>query len=170
MVGLVPTAQAPALAGRWDPRNKPEDDTAIFVESRARRKLWPTHRRRRRIRPLSRCRASASSTCRASSPAPSARRSWPSSAPRSSRSSCPRSAMPLRKFGTITKGGDSLLWLQECRNKKSATLDLRKPEGAEILKRLVVAGRRAGRELPARHHGKMGPRLGGPASRQNPSW
>ena len=44
----------------------------------------------------------------------------------------------MRKFGTITKSGDSLPWLQECRNKKSATLDLRKPEGAEILKRLVA--------------------------------
>jgi succinyl-CoA:(S)-malate CoA-transferase subunit B len=43
----------------------------------------------------------------------------------------------LRKFGTITKAGDSLPWLQECRNKKSVTLDLRKPQGAEILKRLV---------------------------------
>src|SRR5262249_16914558 len=44
----------------------------------------------------------------------------------------------LRKFGTITKAGDSLPWLQECRNKKSITLDLRKPEGAEILRRLVL--------------------------------
>jgi crotonobetainyl-CoA:carnitine CoA-transferase CaiB-like acyl-CoA transferase len=43
----------------------------------------------------------------------------------------------LRKFGTITKAGDSLPWLQECRNKKSVTLDLRKPEGGEILRRLV---------------------------------
>jgi crotonobetainyl-CoA:carnitine CoA-transferase CaiB-like acyl-CoA transferase len=43
----------------------------------------------------------------------------------------------LRKFGTITKCGESLPWLSECRNKKSITLDLRKPEGAELLKRLV---------------------------------
>jgi crotonobetainyl-CoA:carnitine CoA-transferase CaiB-like acyl-CoA transferase len=49
----------------------------------------------------------------------------------------PKVGDALRKFGTITKAGDSLPWLQECRNKKSATLDLRKPEGAEILKRLV---------------------------------
>jgi crotonobetainyl-CoA:carnitine CoA-transferase CaiB-like acyl-CoA transferase len=46
----------------------------------------------------------------------------------------------LRKFGTITEAGDSLPWLQECRNKKSITLDLRKPEGAEILRRLVSRG------------------------------
>jgi succinyl-CoA:(S)-malate CoA-transferase subunit B len=43
----------------------------------------------------------------------------------------------LRRFGTITPSGDSLPWLSECRNKKSATLDLRKPEGAELLKALV---------------------------------
>ena len=50
----------------------------------------------------------------------------------------PKIGDALRRFGTITKSGDSLPWLQECRNKKSATLDLRKPEGAEILKRLVA--------------------------------
>ena len=49
----------------------------------------------------------------------------------------PKVGDALRKFGTIIKSGDSLPWLQECRNKKSATLDLRKPEGADLLKRLV---------------------------------
>jgi succinyl-CoA:(S)-malate CoA-transferase subunit B len=44
---------------------------------------------------------------------------------------------PLRKFGTGTECGDSLSWLSEARNKKCVTLDIRKPEGAEILKRLV---------------------------------
>jgi crotonobetainyl-CoA:carnitine CoA-transferase CaiB-like acyl-CoA transferase len=44
----------------------------------------------------------------------------------------------LRKFGTITQCGDSLPWLSECRNKKTATLDLRKAEGAALLKRLVA--------------------------------
>src|SRR5689334_5661882 len=44
----------------------------------------------------------------------------------------------LRRFGSITPCGDSLPWLSECRNKKSATLDLRKPEGAELLKQLVA--------------------------------
>lgn len=43
----------------------------------------------------------------------------------------------LRRFGTPTECGDSLPWLSESRNKKSVTLDLRKPEGAEILKELV---------------------------------
>jgi len=45
---------------------------------------------------------------------------------------------PLRKFGTVTPNGDTLPWLSECRNKKSATLDLRKPEGAELLKRMCA--------------------------------
>jgi len=50
----------------------------------------------------------------------------------------PKVGDALRKFGTITESGDSLPWLQECRNKKSATLDLRTAEGAELLKRLVA--------------------------------
>ncbi len=45
---------------------------------------------------------------------------------------------PLRKFGTITPSGDSLLWLSEGRNKKSLTLDLRKPEGVAVMKELVA--------------------------------
>jgi succinyl-CoA:(S)-malate CoA-transferase subunit B len=45
---------------------------------------------------------------------------------------------PLRKFGTVTPNGDTLPWLSECRNKKSATLDLRKPAGAELLKRMCA--------------------------------
>jgi crotonobetainyl-CoA:carnitine CoA-transferase CaiB-like acyl-CoA transferase len=49
----------------------------------------------------------------------------------------PRIGDALRKFGTITQAGDSLSWLQESRNKKSATLDLRTSEGADILKRLL---------------------------------
>src|SRR4030081_2286652 len=49
----------------------------------------------------------------------------------------PKVGDALRRFGTITPSGDSLPWLSECRNKKSATLDLRKAEGAELLKALV---------------------------------
>ncbi len=45
---------------------------------------------------------------------------------------------PLRKFGTPTESGDTLCRLSEARNKKSVTLDLRKPEDAALLKRLVV--------------------------------
>jgi len=44
----------------------------------------------------------------------------------------------LRHFGTRTECGDSLPWLSEGRNKKSVTLDLRRPEGAALFKRLVA--------------------------------
>jgi crotonobetainyl-CoA:carnitine CoA-transferase CaiB-like acyl-CoA transferase len=50
----------------------------------------------------------------------------------------PGTGDPFRKFGTMTATGSSLNWLNDDRNKKSITLDLRKPEGAEILKRLVA--------------------------------
>lgn len=44
----------------------------------------------------------------------------------------------LRRFGTITRNGDSLPWLSECRNKKSITLDMRTAEGARLMKQLVT--------------------------------
>jgi len=44
---------------------------------------------------------------------------------------------PCRNFGTVTKRGDTLAWLSEARNKKSVTVDLRTPDGAEIFKQLV---------------------------------
>ncbi|SAL76101.1 CaiB/BaiF CoA transferase family protein [Caballeronia telluris] len=43
----------------------------------------------------------------------------------------------LRRFGSMTEAGVTLPWLSECRNKKSITLDLRKPGGAALLKQLV---------------------------------
>ncbi len=45
---------------------------------------------------------------------------------------------PLRKFGSPSERGDGYAWLSEQRNKKSVTLDLRQPEGAELFKRLVA--------------------------------
>lgn len=51
----------------------------------------------------------------------------------------PGSGDPLRRFGTPSSdGGDTLCWLSEARNKRSLTLDLRTPAGAEILKKLVA--------------------------------
>src|SRR5262245_58602905 len=44
----------------------------------------------------------------------------------------PKVGDPLRRFGTPTEASDSLVWLSEARNKKSLTLDLRTPRGAEI--------------------------------------
>ncbi len=48
-----------------------------------------------------------------------------------------------RRLGTPTRNpdgtaGDTLVWLSEARNKKSVCLDLRTPEGVEILKSLVA--------------------------------
>ncbi|ASC67294.1 carnitine dehydratase [Achromobacter denitrificans] len=50
----------------------------------------------------------------------------------------PESGDSLRKFGTPTECGDSLVWLSEARNKETITLDLRRPEGAEIFRALVA--------------------------------
>ncbi|MFP6760041.1 MAG: CoA transferase, partial [Alphaproteobacteria bacterium] len=50
----------------------------------------------------------------------------------------PKVGDPLRNFGTRTECGETLPWLSEGRNKKCVTLDLRTPEGAEILKRLAA--------------------------------
>ncbi len=44
----------------------------------------------------------------------------------------------LRRFGTMTDTGDTLVWLSEARNKKSVTLDLRTAEGADLFRRLVA--------------------------------
>jgi crotonobetainyl-CoA:carnitine CoA-transferase CaiB-like acyl-CoA transferase len=45
---------------------------------------------------------------------------------------------PLRKFGTpVEPDEDTFVWLTEARNKKSVTLDLRTPKGAELFKGLV---------------------------------
>jgi len=45
---------------------------------------------------------------------------------------------PWRYFGTMSESGSTLNWLNEARNKKSITLDLRKPEGADLLRKLVA--------------------------------
>jgi crotonobetainyl-CoA:carnitine CoA-transferase CaiB-like acyl-CoA transferase len=50
----------------------------------------------------------------------------------------PKIGDATRRFGTMTECGDSLPWLSESRNKHCITLDLRKLEGAELLKRLVA--------------------------------
>jgi succinyl-CoA:(S)-malate CoA-transferase subunit B len=44
---------------------------------------------------------------------------------------------PIRKFGTPTPSGDTLVWLSEGRNKRSIELDLRTPYGADTLKKLA---------------------------------
>ena len=44
----------------------------------------------------------------------------------------------LRKFGTNTECGDSLVWLSESRNKKCITLNLRTQRGIDLLKALIA--------------------------------
>lgn len=43
----------------------------------------------------------------------------------------------LRRFGTPSQRGDTLTWLSEGRNKRSVTLDLRRPEGMQVFKDLI---------------------------------
>ena len=50
----------------------------------------------------------------------------------------PGTGDPVRKFGTMTECGDTLVWLSEGRNKRSIELDLRSKEGSDTLKRLVA--------------------------------
>lgn len=45
---------------------------------------------------------------------------------------------PWRRYGTAKDGGDSLAWKSEARNKDSLTLNLRTPEGVEVMKKLVA--------------------------------
>jgi len=46
---------------------------------------------------------------------------------------------PMRQFGTPTERSDSsLAWLSEGRNKKSVTLDLKRPQGQELFRQLAA--------------------------------
>src|SRR6516164_1359562 len=44
----------------------------------------------------------------------------------------------LRRFGTDTACGDTLVWLSESRNKRSVTIDLANPRGIELLRELIT--------------------------------
>ena len=44
----------------------------------------------------------------------------------------------LRRFGTETACGDTLVWLSESRNKRSVTIDFGKPGGMELLRELIA--------------------------------
>ena len=44
----------------------------------------------------------------------------------------------LRRLGTDTECGDTLVWLSESRNKKCVTIDLQTERGRELLKRLAA--------------------------------
>ncbi|MET0728497.1 MAG: CoA transferase [Acidimicrobiales bacterium] len=44
----------------------------------------------------------------------------------------------LRRFGTETECGDTLVWLSESRNKRSVTIDLSDPRGIELVRELIT--------------------------------
>ena len=56
------------------------------------------------------------------------------------------------------------------RNKRTVALDLSKPEGREVLLKLLEDGRRADRELQDRHDGEMGHRLRARCRRSSRAW
>ncbi len=45
----------------------------------------------------------------------------------------------LRRFGTETDCGDTLMWLTESRNKKCVSLNLKDPKGQEMLRQLAAS-------------------------------
>ncbi|MEV0708128.1 CaiB/BaiF CoA transferase family protein [Nocardia aurea] len=49
----------------------------------------------------------------------------------------PTSGDNLRRFGSDTECGDTLVWLSEGRNKRSVTLNLADPRGRELLRELI---------------------------------
>ena len=73
----------------------------------------------------------------------------------------------LRSFGWV-KDGVSLWWLFVNRNKACVSLSLSQPDGAGTAEGDGGRRRRPGGELPARHHGALGPRLGGTFGHQPP--
>src|SRR3982750_1685085 len=50
----------------------------------------------------------------------------------------PAAGDSMRRLGTDTECGDTLLWLSEGRNKKCVTVDLRKQEGRALVRRLAA--------------------------------
>src|SRR3954454_8368867 len=50
----------------------------------------------------------------------------------------PKTGDSLRRLGTNTECGDTLVWLSEARNKKCVTLDLGSERGRELLKQLAA--------------------------------
>jgi crotonobetainyl-CoA:carnitine CoA-transferase CaiB-like acyl-CoA transferase len=50
----------------------------------------------------------------------------------------PKTGDSLRRLGTDTECGDTLVWLSEARNKKCVTLDLRSERGRELLRQLAA--------------------------------
>lgn len=50
----------------------------------------------------------------------------------------PKTGDALRRFGTTTECGDTLVWMSESRNKKTMSIDLRSKKGADLFRELVA--------------------------------
>lgn len=50
----------------------------------------------------------------------------------------PGSGDNLRRFGTDTACGDTLVWLSESRNKRSVTIDFADPRGLQLVRELIA--------------------------------
>ena len=71
----------------------------------------------------------------------------------------PKSGNSLRRLGTNTECGDTLVWLSEARNKKCVTLNLASEAGRGAAAAARRQMRHHRREFPPRYAGEMGPRL-----------
>ena len=65
----------------------------------------------------------------------------------------------VRDWGPPFHEDDASYFIGINRNKRAIALDIGKPEGRQVLLRLLEGRRRPDRELQARLDGKMGPRL-----------
>ena len=74
---------------------------------------------------------------------------------------------PLRSWRRL-RNGTSLWWQVQSRNKRSITLDLRRPRARTIVRRLVARLRHRDRELPARHAREAGASAGTRCRSDNP--
>ena len=82
----------------------------------------------------------------------------------------PKVGDPLRRFGTPTEAGDSLVWLSEARNKKSVTLGSAHAQGCGDLPRSGAPIRRRAGELSAGHARTMGAWASRPCARSILGW
>ena len=81
----------------------------------------------------------------------------------------PGSGDPLRNWRML-QDGTSVWWQVQSRNKRSIALDLRSRRRPGHRAQADRRSRRAGRELPPRHAGRLGHRLGRAARRSTRAW
>ena len=72
----------------------------------------------------------------------------------------PGSGDVLRQWGRTDMTGDSLWWSVTARNKRSVTIDLRKPEGQQLVRDLVAQSDILVENFRPGNAGALGARLG----------